>query len=132
VVERDHLDDRAAHRHAHQVCGPDAQGVEDADRVADQIASGVSGLAGRIAERPTRVAVVVADHESSAGGDPGTELLVPPVHRLCRAHDQQDGRVAALAEGLGTERDAVALRISSLRSSPTSPARRFGFHQSDS
>ena len=106
MVERDHLGDRAAHRHAHQVGAPHPERVEDTKCVPAQIVACVSRLAWRIAHRTARIAVVVADHESALAGDQLAELLLPPVHRGGRAHDQQDRRVASLAERLGTDLNA--------------------------
>jgi hypothetical protein len=106
-VERQQLRQRPAHRHADHVGGRDAEGIEHARRVGDEIVRAVPRPPGRIRDRPAGVAVVVADHEPPALREQAAELLVPPQHGAAHAHEQQHRRVGRVAERLGAELDAV-------------------------
>ena len=72
----------------------DAERVEDGDRVGDQVAVGVAGLARRVERRPPGVAVVEPDDVAATRREPLAQLLLPPQHRGGGPVDQQDGRIA--------------------------------------
>jgi hypothetical protein len=110
VVEGDDLGDRATHGHPDEVGALQAERVEHPERIVDQVTARISGLTRGVMHRPARIAMVVADHEPRSGGQALAEPDLPPVHRRAGAHDQEDRRVAPLAEGLGAELDVVGMK----------------------
>lgn len=109
MVERDQLGNRPSGRDTYHVRGRDLVGVEYADRVADQIRAGVSGVAQLVGEGSTGVAVVVTDHEPSALGEHPAEVLLPPEHRSPGAHDEQDRWVRPIAKRLGAQGHTIGV-----------------------
>src|ERR687890_84326 len=107
MVEGDELGDPPPHRHAHQMCALQAEGIEQADDVLCQVAQGVGRSTRLVADRSAGVAVVVADDEPGAGHQSLAEALLPPVHRGCPSHDEEDGGIDPIAECLDTEVDPV-------------------------
>lgn len=107
MVDRDPLHDPAAHRDPDEVRALDAEVIEDPERVRDEVVEGVARLARRIGRRAARVAVVVADDVPAGGDEPLAERLLPAVHRPGRAHDQQDGRVSGVTDGVDAQLSAV-------------------------
>jgi hypothetical protein len=91
------------------VRGRNAVGVEHTGGVADHVRAGVLGTPGLVGDRPPGVALVVADHEPPAVREHPAEVVLPPDHRAAASHDQEDRRVARVAERLGAELDAVGL-----------------------
>ena len=57
--------------------------------------------------RAPDVAVVVADDVEAAAGEVGAEVLVPAEHLRAQAHDEQDGGVGGIAEGLEADLDVA-------------------------
>src|ERR671915_227710 len=109
MIERHELGDGTAHRDANEVRPGKADGAEQAYGIVDEIPARVVGGPGLIGDRSAGVAVVVADDEAGAGGEALTELILPPVHRGARSPDQENRGVAAIAERLDAELDAVGL-----------------------
>src|SRR5215211_3552636 len=108
MVERYELADPPPHRHTHQMGALQAQGVEQADGVLCYVAQGVGRSTRLVADRSARVAVVVADDEPGAGHETLAEPLLPPVHRGCPSHDEEDGGVGPIAECLDAEVDPIS------------------------
>src|SRR5215217_9451439 len=79
------------------------EGVEQANRVRDQIAECVLRSARLVADRPASVAVVVANDEPGTGRETLTELVLPSEHRSGRSVDEEDRGSGAIAEGLDAE-----------------------------
>src|SRR5215211_6598194 len=109
MVERYELADPPPHRHTHQMGALQAQGVEQADGVLCYVAQGVGRSTRLVADRSAGVAVVVADNEPGAGHQSLAEVVLPPVHRGCPSHDEEDGRVGPIAECLDAEVDPISL-----------------------
>ena len=107
LVERDELRDRAAHRHPREMRPAEAEDVDQRPRVGHEVATRVGRRARLVADRAARVPVVVAHREPPARRETLAQLVLPPVHRGPRPHDQQDRGVAHLAEALHAEVDAV-------------------------
>src|SRR5215211_5058315 len=107
MVERYELADPPPHRHTHQMGALQAQGVEQADGVLCYVAQGVGRSTRLVADRSARVAVVVADDEPRAGHETLAEAVLPPIHRGCPSHDEEDGGVGPIAEYLDAEVDPV-------------------------
>src|ERR687898_243443 len=84
-----------------------AEGVEQAQGVLCQVAQGVGRSTRLVADRSAGVAVVVADDEPGAGRQTLAEAVLPPVHRGCPSHDEEDGGVGPIAECLHAEVDPV-------------------------
>src|ERR687894_1816049 len=105
--ERHEMADPPAHRDTHQMGSLQAQGVEQADGVLCQVAQRIVRGPRLVADRSAGVAVVVADDEPGAGHQSLAEPPLPPVHRGCPSHDEQDGGVGYVAERLGAEVDPV-------------------------
>ena len=124
MVQCDHLGHRAPRRLAHHVRAAHAERVEHADRVRAEVLGRVPGRAGWIADRLPGVAVVVADDVPRPGRQARAEVVLPPVHRGARPHDEQDRRVGRAAEGLDAEIDAVDLHQSISRRCRKTIARR--------
>jgi hypothetical protein len=115
------LGDHPAHRRADDVCGLDAEAVEQPGGVVGHVLQTVGGRRAaheqlrerrrrRILEmrRAADVTVVEADDVEALADELGAEVLVPGDHLGTQAHDQQQGRVARVAEGLVAEADAAA------------------------
>jgi hypothetical protein len=109
VVQRQQLRERAARRDTDQVGAGDPVAVEYAESVGEKVVSRVPGASRLIGDRTTGVAVVVADHEPSVPGEHPAKALLPPEHRSPDAHDEQDRRVARIAEGLGADLGAIRI-----------------------
>ena len=109
VRECEQLGEGPARRDADDVGGGDPVRVEDAAGVRHQVGAGVRRAPRLVGHRAAGVAVVVADDEAAALGQPPAEALLPPEHRRADAHHQEDGRVARIAERLRAELDAVRL-----------------------
>src|SRR5215203_6509696 len=60
-----------------------------------------------VADRLAGVAVVIADDESGAGHETLAEPILPPVHRGCPSHDEEDGGGGPIAECLDAEVDRI-------------------------
>ena len=115
------LGDHAAHRGADHVGAVEAEGVEQARGVVGHVVQGVGRAADPAAQelggarrrhvlevrRAPDVAVVEADDEEAATGQLGTEVLVPGEHLRAQPHDQEQRRVAAVAEGVVAEADVA-------------------------
>src|SRR5215203_5281129 len=95
------------HRHTHQMGALQAQGVEQADGVLCQVTQGVGRSTRLVAYRSAGVAVVKADDEPGAVHQTLAEAVLPPVHRGCPSHDEEDGGVGPIAECLEAEVDPV-------------------------
>ena len=125
VLDGDRLRDHAAHRHADEVGGLQAEVVEQRDGVAGQVGHRVrrprtTGREGahelvapdrrRDPRRPAGVAVVVAHDVEARARELLAERLVPPRHRAAQAHHEEQRLVVGVAEGLVAELDLVADR----------------------
>src|SRR5687767_8069508 len=84
-----------------------AEGVEQADGVLCEVTQGVGRSTRLVADRPAGVAVIVADDEPGAGHETLAEAVLPPVHRRCSSHDEEDGGIGPIAECLDAEFDPV-------------------------
>src|SRR5215216_6358940 len=84
-----------------------AEGVEQADGVLCQVSQGVGRSTRLVADRSAGVAVVVADDKPGADHETLAEPVLPPVHRGCPSHDEEDGEVGPIAECLDAEIDPV-------------------------
>jgi hypothetical protein len=109
VVQGQELGERAAHRLPDDVRPAHAQDGEQGRGVGHEVVARVPGLPRRVARRAARVAVVVPDHVTRPGREACAEVVLPPVHRGARPHDEQDRRVGRAAERLNAEIDAVDL-----------------------
>ena len=99
----------------------DAEVVEEADAVGGHLGQAVGRgalvAADDLAEarhrgaredgRAPDVAVVVADDVEAAAGEVGAEVLVPAEHLRAQAHDEQEGGVGGIAEGLEADLDVA-------------------------
>ena len=92
-IQREVLRECRARRHADEVRGREAVGVEHSRGIGDQVHAAVPGVAGLVRGRSARVAVVVPDHEPPSVDEHPAEALVPPEHRRADAHDEEDRRV---------------------------------------
>src|SRR5919107_4578015 len=108
MIQRHELADPPPHRHTHQMGALQAEGVEQAQGVLCQVAQGVGCGTRLVADRSAGVAVVVANDEPGAGHETLAEPVLPPVHRGCPSHDEDDGGVGTIAECLGAEVDPVS------------------------
>ena len=99
--------DGTSRRHADHVRGHELVPVEDTDGIGHQIGTAVPRPPRLTGDRAAGVAVVVADHEPAALGKQPAETRLPPEHRPTGPHDQQNWRIARVAERLRTELDAV-------------------------
>ena len=84
-----------------------AEGVEHSDGVLCQVAQRIGCGTRLVADRSAGVAVVVADDEPGAGCQPLAEPVLPPVHRGCPSHDEENGRIGLISESLDAEVDPV-------------------------
>jgi hypothetical protein len=107
VLHADLLGDRPARRDAEQVCRVDAEAVEHAQDVVDEVGPGVARLPRGPLRRPAGVAAVVADHVPAARGEAGAQLVVPPVHRARVAADEQQRGVVGRTDALHAELDVA-------------------------
>src|ERR687890_340351 len=107
MIQRHELADPPPHRHTHQMGALQAEGVEQADGVLCEVTQGVGRSTRLVADRSAGVAVVVADDEPGAGHETLAEAVLPPVHRGCPSHDEEDGGVGPIAECLDAEVDPV-------------------------
>src|SRR5215208_2949296 len=87
-----------------------AEGIEQADGVLGQVAQGVGRSTRLVADRSASVAVVVANDEPRSGRETLAEALLPPVHRGCPSHDEEDGG-AALSPNVWTQRSTSFARM---------------------
>src|SRR5215211_5957360 len=87
-----------------------AEGVEQADGVLCQVSQGVGRSTRLVADRSAGVAVVVADDEPGAGHETLAEAVLPPVHRGCPSHDEEDGG-SALSPKVWTQRSTPFARM---------------------
>src|SRR5215213_11301769 len=110
MVERYELADPPPHRHAHQMGALQAEGVEQADGILCQVAQGVGRSTRLVADRSAGVAVVVADDEPGSGHQSLAEPVLPPVHRGCPSHDEEDGG-SALSPNVWTQRSTPLARM---------------------
>ena len=108
MIEPDQLGDHASHRCAGDVRPVDPVGVEHGDAVGGHVGERVVGLARRTGSGAAGVAVVVADDEASAVGEPLAEVYFPHEHGRAGAHDQQDAGIGGIAEGVAADLDAVS------------------------
>src|SRR5215212_2199408 len=76
-----------------------AEGIEQADGVLGQVAQGIGRSTRLVADRSAGVAVVVADDEAGAGHQSLAEPVLPPVHRGCPSHDEEDRGIGGISEG---------------------------------
>jgi hypothetical protein len=123
MVQGHELGDGPANRGAHQMGTGQAERVEYADSVRKQILARVFRGTGLVVDRPASVAVVIADDESEAGRQPLAEFILPPVHRGRRSADQENRRIAWVAEGLDADIDPVSLDDSLVGPHLSQPAR---------
>src|SRR5215210_7236699 len=107
MIERREHGEPPTHRPAHEMGAVQAEGVEQADRIHDQITEGVWRSTRLVADRSAGIPVVVADEESGACRETLTELLLPREQRGGRSVDKQDRGVGGIAEGLDAEVDPV-------------------------
>src|SRR3712207_5079948 len=84
-----------------------AEVIEQADGILCQVAQGIRRSPRLVADRSAGVAVVVADDEPAAGHQSLAEALLPPVHRGCPSHDEEDRGFGPIAECLDAEVDPV-------------------------
>jgi hypothetical protein len=84
-----------------------AEGVEQAHGVPDQVAQGVRRRARHVQRRAAGVTAVVADDEARAGRESRAQLLVPREHRVARPVNEHDRRGGGIAEGLDAQVDRV-------------------------
>src|ERR671911_355099 len=83
--------------------------VEDAYPVVREILDGVFYLPWHVADRLAGVPVVIPKHVPAAVGELAAEVLGPPYCRSHCAHDEENGRIGRIPEGLRIEADSVRL-----------------------
>src|SRR5215218_6372072 len=83
--------------------------VEDADRVVREVLDGVFYLTWHVADGATGVPVVIPNHVPAEVGELAAEVLGPPHCRSHRPHDEENGWVGRIPEGLRIEVDSVRL-----------------------
>ena len=99
------LGERAAHRLPDDVRpAPRRATSSSADGVGDEVIARVARRARRVAGRLARVAVVVADDVARPRREARAEVVLPPVHRGARSHDEQDRRVGRARRSVSTQR----------------------------
>ena len=108
-VQCQELREGSTSRHAHHVRRREAVGIEHPGGIGHQVGSAVAGVPRFVGSRPARIAVVIADHEPPAVGEPLTEALLPPQHRGAETHHEKRRRIGRLTEGLRAQLHAVRL-----------------------
>ena len=104
VVDREEQGRPSRHRPPEHVGPLDAQGIEDSDGVARQVGHRVPRVAQRERRRPADVPVVETHDVEARIGDLAAQIWMPAEHVRPQALDQQQRRVAGIAEGVVVER----------------------------